>query len=127
MINQAIFVGRLVADPVVRETEKGNVSNITLAIPRPYKNAEGVYEADFIDFVLWKGIADNTAEYCKKGDLVGIKGRVQSSIEEQNGERKKLMNVIAEKVTFISSKTHVKEEQEHEHDNMEEEMEMEYE
>lgn len=70
MLNQAIFVGRLVADPVVRETEKGNVSNITLAIPRPYKNAEGVYEADFIDFVLWKGIADNTAEYCKKGDLV---------------------------------------------------------
>lgn len=125
MINQAIFVGRLVADPVVRETERGNVSNITLAIPRPYKNAEGVYEADFIDFVLWKGIADNTAEYCKKGDLVGIKGRVQSSIEEQNGERKKIMNVIAEKVTFISSKTHVREEQEH--DNMEEEMEMEYE
>lgn len=125
MINQAIFVGRLVADPVIRETERGNVSNITLAIPRPYKNAEGVYEADFIDFVLWKGIADNTAEYCKKGDLVGIKGRVQSSIEEQNGERKKIMNVIAEKVTFISSKTHVREEQEH--DNMEEEMEMEYE
>lgn len=125
MLNQAIFVGRLVADPVVRETEKGNVSNITLAIPRPYKNAEGVYEADFIDFVLWKGIADNTAEYCKKGDLVGIKGRVQSSIEEQNGERKKLMNVIAEKVTFLSTKANVKEEQEH--DNMEEEMEMEYE
>lgn len=120
MLNQAIFVGRLVADPVVRETERGNVSNITLAIPRPYKNAEGVYEADFIDFVLWKGIADNTAEYCKKGDLVGIKGRVQSSIEEQNGERKKLMNVIAEKVTFISSKAHVKEEQEH--DDMEEEI-----
>lgn len=125
MLNQAIFVGRLVADPVVRETERGNVSNITLAIPRPYKNAEGVYEADFIDFVLWKGIADNTAEYCKKGDLVGIKGRVQSSIEEQNGERKKLMNVIAEKVTFLSTKANVKEEQEH--DNMEEEMEMEYE
>lgn len=125
MINQAIFVGRLVADPVVRETERGNVSNITLAIPRPYKNAEGVYEADFIDFVLWKGIADNTAEYCKKGDLVGIKGRVQSSIEEQNGERKKLMNVIAEKVTFISTKANVKEAQEH--DDMEEEMEMEYE
>lgn len=120
MLNQAIFVGRLVADPVVRETEKGNVSNITLAIPRPYKNKEGVYEADFIDFVLWKGVAENTAEYCKKGDLVGIKGRVQSSIEEQNGERKKLMNVIAEKVTFISSKAHVKEEQEH--DDMEEEI-----
>lgn len=125
MLNQAIFVGRLVADPVVRETERGNVSNITLAIPRPYKNAKGVYEADFIDFVLWKGIADNTAEYCKKGDLVGIKGRVQSSIEEQNGERKKLMNVIAEKVTFLSTKANVKEAQEH--DDMEEEMEMEYE
>lgn len=104
MLNQAVFVGRLVADPIVRETDKGNVSNITLAVPRPYKNEHGEYEADFIDFVLWKGVAENTAEYCKKGDVIGIKARIQSDFKEQDGERKKVFSIIAEKISFLTSK-----------------------
>lgn len=104
MLNQAVFVGRLVADPIVYETEKGNVSNITLAVPRPYKNEHGEYEADFIDFVLWKGIAENTSEYCKKGDMLGIKARIQSEFKEQDGERKKVFSIVAEKISFLTSK-----------------------
>ena len=104
MLNQAVFVGRLVADPIVRETDKGNVSNITLAVPRPYKNEHGEYEADFIDFVLWQGVAENTAEYCKKGDVIGIKARIQSDFKEQDGERKKVFSIIAEKISFLTSK-----------------------
>ena len=104
MLNQAVFVGRLVADPIVRETDKGNVSNITLAVPRPYKNEHGEYEADFIDFVLWKGVAENTAEYCKKGDVIGIKARIQRDFKEQDGERKKVFSIIAEKISFLTSK-----------------------
>lgn len=122
MMNQAIFVGRLVADPVVRETEKGNVSNITIAVPRPYKNEYGIYEADFIDCVLWKSIAENTAEYCKKGDMVGVKARVQSEIKEQDGEKKKVLNLVAEKITFLSSKIRDKE-QEVSNDEIEEDIE----
>ena len=104
MLNQAVFVGRLVADPIVYETEKGNVSNITLAVPRPYKNEHGEYEADFIDFVLWKGVAENTAEFCKKGDMLGIKARIQSDFKEQDGERKKVFSIVAEKISFLTSK-----------------------
>lgn len=53
---------------------------------------------DFIQCVLWNGIAENTAEYCRKGDLVGIKGRIQKLEEDEE------MTLIAEKVTFLSAK-----------------------
>ena len=75
MLNQTIVVGRLVSDPAVRELEDGKkVSNITLAVPRSYKNGDGEYETDFIDCELWNAVANNTAEYCKKGDVIGVSG-----------------------------------------------------
>lgn len=105
MLNQTVIVGRLVRDPELRETENGKkVSNITLAIPRSFKNARGEYETDFIDITLWSGIAENTAEYCEKGDLLGVKGRLQSTEIED----KRIMELIAEKVTFLSNKKEVK-------------------
>ncbi|MBQ7790408.1 MAG: single-stranded DNA-binding protein [Bacilli bacterium] len=104
MLNQVVMVGRLVADPEVKETENGKkVSNITLAVQRSYKNAEGVYETDFIDCTLFDGVAHNTAEYCHKGDIVGVKGRIQTDIYEKDGENKKSTSLIAEKITFLSS------------------------
>ena len=97
MLNQVILVGRLCSTPTVQETEEGKkVCNIKVAVPRPFKNGEGEYETDFIDVVLWSSVAENTAEYCRKGDLVGIKGRLQT--------HNKKMEVIAEKITFLSSK-----------------------
>lgn len=106
MLNQTVIVGRIVRDLEVRETESGNkVAQLTLAVPRSFKNMDGQYETDFIPCVLWKGIAENTAEYCKKGDLVGIKGRIQTrDVELDEETRKKYVEVIAEKVTFLSSK-----------------------
>ncbi len=106
MLNQSILVGRIVKEPEVRETENGTkVTNITLAVQRPYKNVEGEYDTDFISCVLWKGIAETTAEYCKKGDLIGIRGRIQSKITEYpNDIKHNVMEVVAERVTFLSSK-----------------------
>ena len=100
MLNQIVVVGRLVENPEIKKSEEEkNRTVITLACPRPFKNADGVYETDFIDCVLWNSIAENTAEYCKKGDIVGVKGRLQTVISED----KKYTEVIAEKVTFLSS------------------------
>lgn len=97
MLNQAVLVGRIVSDPEINETENNRkVAYITLAIPRSYKNDNGEYETDFIPCTLWNGIAENTTLYCKKGDLVGIKGRLQS----KEGK----IEIVAEKVTFLSSK-----------------------
>lgn len=107
-MNQVVIVGRLTKDPEVKELEDGKkVSNMTLAVQRSFKNEEGVYEADFINVNLWNGIAQNTAEYCKKGDIVGVKGRLQTSTYEdkESGDNKFRLDVVAEKVTFLSSKT----------------------
>ena len=105
MLNQAVLVGRIVADPELRETENGNkMTKITLAVPRSFKNSEGNYDTDFISCVLWQGVAENTVEYCRKGDLVGIKGHIQTRSYEVDEEKKYVTEVIAEKVTFLSSK-----------------------
>ena len=105
MLNQTVIVGRIVRDLEVHETENGcKVAQLTLAVPRSFKNMNGEYDTDYIPCVLWKGVAENTAEYCKKGDLVGIKGRIQTSQYEQDDEVKYVTEVVAEKVTFLSSK-----------------------
>lgn len=104
MLNQIVLVGRLTKDIEVKELEDGKkVSNVVLAISRSYKNSEGEYEADFVKCTLWGKIAENTAEYCHKGDIVGIKGRIQTrTIDTEKGKSVE-QEVIAEKVTFLSS------------------------
>ena len=104
-MNNYMCVGRIVADPEVKELETGKkVSSITVAVPRSYKNADGEYETDFIDCTLWNEIANSTAEYCRKGDMIGVKGRLESKVyEDSEGNKKKRMEVIADRVTFLSS------------------------
>lgn len=106
MLNQVVIAGRLTSNPVVEETENGKkVSSITVAVPRSYKNVDGTYDTDFIRCTLWGGIAENTCEYCKKGDIVGVKGRIQtSSYETEDSNKKYAMEVVAEKISFLSSK-----------------------
>lgn len=105
MLNQAVLVGRLVRDPELKETETGKkVTKITLAVPRSYKNTNGEYETDFIECVLWSGVAESTVDYCSKGDLLGVKGRIQTRNVEFEDQRKVYTEVIAEKVTFLSSR-----------------------
>ena len=106
LLNQTVIVGRLVKEPELYETENGNkVTNITLAVPRSYKNSSGEYDTDFIHCVLWKGIAESATEYCHKGDLLGVKGRIQTrTINLDDDQKKYVTEVVAEKVTYLSSK-----------------------
>lgn len=105
MLNQIVLVGRLVKDPEITELEDDKKrSYITLAIPRSYKNENGEYETDFVDCILWNAIAQNTTDYCKKGDIVGVKGRIQSrTIENEDKTKTNKIEIVAEKVTFLSS------------------------
>ncbi len=105
MLNQIVIAGRLTSDPVVEDNEDGKkVSTITVAVPRAYKNVDGTYDTDFIKCTLWNGIAENTAEYCKKGDIVGVKGRIQTnSYENEEGEKVYTTDIVAEKISFLSS------------------------
>lgn len=96
MLNQIVLAGRIASDLEIKEAENKKVATITIAIPRSFKNLEGIYETDFVPVKLFSVVAENTCEYCRKGDIVGVKGRIQSN--ESNIE------IIAEKVTFLSSK-----------------------
>ncbi|MBQ6135346.1 MAG: single-stranded DNA-binding protein [Bacilli bacterium] len=105
MLNQIILVGRLTRNITVNKSENGvKVATISLAIPRSFKNSEGNYDTDFIDCVAFDNIAENTSEYCGKGDIVGVKGRVQSRVVSQEDKKENVLEIICEKITFLSSK-----------------------
>ena len=98
MLNQVILVGRLSKELKLKETESGEkYLEFTLAVSRHFKNMDGEYEIDFINCISFKSVAENTSNWCKKGDLIGIKGRIQTN----KGE----MQIIAEKITFLSNKS----------------------
>ena len=102
MHNMVYLIGRLTQDIEIVEMEDGvKRGKLVLAVQRPYKNFDGIYETDFIDCILWNAVAENTAEYCKKGDLVGIKGRIQTRCyETEDGEKKKITEIIVDKLSF---------------------------
>ena len=91
--------------------EKGSKRTfIVVAVPRSFKNSEGKYDTDFIKCILWNMVAEHTCEYCKKGDIVGIKGRIQTSTYEKDNEIKYDTEIIAERITFLSdNKTKIEE------------------
>ncbi len=107
MLNQVVLVGRLTRDVVVNKSDKGiKVATVSLAIPRSFKNADGIYDTDFVDCVAFDNVAANTSEYCSKGDIVGVKGRIQSRVIENDGKKEYATDIVCEKITFLSS--HVK-------------------
>lgn len=106
MLNQIVLVGRLVKKPELRESEnKTQYAYITLAVPRSFKNVNGEYDTDFIDCILWDAAAANTVEYCDKGDVLGIRGRIQSrKVEKEEDHKETVVDIICERVSFLSSK-----------------------
>ncbi len=103
-MNQVGFVGRLVRTPELRDIDgKKKMTWITIAVTRSFKNMNGEYETDFIDCVLWDMVAVNTVKHCKKGDIISVRGRLQSRIYEKDNEKHYVLEVIGEKVSFISS------------------------
>lgn len=98
MLNQVILVGRLSHDLELKEIEENKKElDIVLAVTRSLKNSDGVYETDIINCKVYDDMASNVVECCKKGDIIGIKGKLQA-IDNA-------MYVIADKVTFLSSKS----------------------
>lgn len=105
MVNQIVLVGRIAKAPETRTSENGKkFATLTLAVPRNYKNANGEYDTDFLDCTLWSSVAESTSEYCKTGDMIGVKGRVQSRIiESPDGLKRRKTEIVAERVTFLTS------------------------
>lgn len=103
MINNVTLVGRLTKDPELRYTPNGAANcSFTLAVNRSFTNQAGEKEADFINCVAWKKSAENLANYQRKGNQIGVVGRVQTrNYEGQDGKRVYITEIVADNIQFL--------------------------
>lgn len=103
MLNRIALIGRLTADPALRFTPNGvAVCTFTLAVDRPFKNQQGERETDFIEIVVWRKLAEITANNLNKGRLVAVDGRLQiRSYEAKAGSKRKAAEVIADTIEYL--------------------------
>ena len=106
MINRTVLVGRLTKDPELKYTPSGvPMARFTLAVNRPFSNQQGEKEADFINCIAWRKQAENLSNFMKKGNMVGIEGRIQTgSFEGQDGKRVFTTDVIADSIQFLEAR-----------------------
>lgn len=106
MLNRVVLVGRLTRDPDLRYTQNGlAVANFNIAISRPYTDQNGERQADFINGVVWRKQAENLATFMKKGNLIGVDGRLQSrTYENKDGKTVFVTEVLAESITYLERK-----------------------
>lgn len=106
MLNVAILMGRLTAEPELKHTNTGlAVVRFTLAVDRTFKSANGEKQADFINIVAWRQTAEFVSKYFRKGQLVAVEGSIQTgSYTDQNGNKRYTTEVIANQVHFAEAK-----------------------
>lgn len=105
MLNKAILMGRLTADPELRHTQSNiPVTSFTLAVDRAYsKDREKI--TDFIDVVAWRSTAEFAFKYFRKGQLVAVCGSIQTRVwEDKQGNKRKAVEVVADEVHFAEAK-----------------------
>lgn len=103
MLNRAILMGRLTADPELRYTQSNTpITSFALAVNRSYGKEQ---QADFIDVVAWNKTAEFVCQYFRKGLLVAVEGRLQTRLwEDKQGNKRKSVEVVADRVYFAESK-----------------------
>ncbi len=105
-MNKAILVGRLTKDPELKTTSSGvNVCSFTIAVNRRFRNAEGNYDADFINCVAWRQQAEFLSKFFTKGRMVGIVGSIQTRNYERDGQRIYVTEVVVDEISFVESKS----------------------
>ncbi len=106
LINQVTLVGRLTKNPELKYTSDGRpLVQTTIAVSRPYRNAQGETDTDFIYCTIWNRIAENTAKYCEKGSLIAVLGTIQTRTYKDNTDKTVYVTeVLAHTVRFLSKK-----------------------
>lgn len=106
MLNVAVIMGRLVADPELRHT--GNdiaVTSFRVAVERSYQKAGTEKQVDFIDVVAWRQTAEFICRYFKKGSMIAVQGSIQTrSYEDTNGNKRNAVEVVADQASFTGEK-----------------------
>lgn len=106
MINKVVLVGRITKTPELKNTQS-NIPfvNFTIAVNRPFKDDKGETQADFIQSIVWRRQAENTARFVKKGDLIGVEGRIQTrNYEDDNGRTIYITEVVCDSIVFLETK-----------------------
>ncbi|UZT83200.1 single-stranded DNA-binding protein [Caproicibacterium sp. BJN0003] len=106
MLNVAVLMGRLTADPELRHTSNDiAVTSFTLAVDRSYVKSGAERATDFIDIVAWRNTADFVCKYFRKGQLVAVQGAIQTrSYTDRDGNKRKAFEIVADNVHFAESK-----------------------
>ncbi len=114
MTNIAIITGRIVRDPDTRETKGGtNVTGITVVTDRPARDKDGktykdengytAKESEFHRVTCFNGLAKTVGQYCSKGQLVSVQGRIHyTQWEDKDGGTRYGTEILADKVDFLS-------------------------
>lgn len=106
MLNTAVLMGRLTADPELRHTPNNvTVTSFALAIDRSYVKAGAERQVDFIDIVAWRSTAEFVCRYFRKGQLVAVQGSIQTrSYQDKEGNKRKAFEIVADNVYFAEPK-----------------------
>ena len=105
-INNVTLMGRMVAEPELKKTGTGkSVTSFTIAVDKYSKQGEDK-QADFLDIVAWEKTCEFICRYFHKGDMIAIQGAIQTrSYEDKNGNKRKAVEVVAEKISFCGAKS----------------------
>ncbi|MDD6807426.1 MAG: single-stranded DNA-binding protein [Oscillospiraceae bacterium] len=106
MLNCAVIMGRLTADPELRTTPTGtSVTSFTVAVDRSYQKNGEERQADFINVVAWRQTAEFVTRYFRKGSMIAVQGSIQTrNYEDKNGQKRTAVEIIADSVSFCGSK-----------------------
>lgn len=106
MVNCAVIMGRLTADPELNKTQSGiSVTRITVAVDRSFVRQGEERQADFIDVRCWRQTAEFVCKYFKKGSMIAVQGNIQTgSYEDRNGVKRRTFEIVADNVSFCGSK-----------------------
>jgi single-strand DNA-binding protein len=106
MLNCAVIMGRLVADPELRTTTSGiSVISFRVAVDRNFVRQGEERQADFIDVVAWRQTAEFVSRYFRKGSMIAVQGSIQTrNYEDRNGNKRTAVEIVADSVHFCGSK-----------------------
>ena len=106
MYSKTILIGRLTADPELRQTQGGiSVTSFTVAVGRTYTPKGGERQTDFIDIVAWRNTAEFVCRYFTKGKPILVEGSIQTrTYTDKNGQNRKAWEVVADNCHFVESK-----------------------
>lgn len=104
MYSKTILIGRLVADPELKQTQNGiSVTSFCMAVDRPYQK-DKERQTDFINLVAWRGTAEFINKFFSKGSMIGVDGRIQTrNYQDKDGNKRTAFEVLADNAFFVES------------------------